>query len=102
MPENVKINYVQYGKGSKKNKGKSRPSGSSGGSVSSANARECGGSNVNAGEYPKHVRKGKKTHYIWTSVGGVENLDIRKVNHVKLQRQSAEAVEQRGIMRKCV
>ena len=35
MQETVKINYVQYGKGSKKKKGRSRPSGGSGGSSSS-------------------------------------------------------------------
>ena len=41
MPETMKINYVQYGKGSKKNKGKSRPNGSSGGGGSSVNTGEC-------------------------------------------------------------
>ena len=60
MQETAKGNYVQYGKGSKKNKGKSRPNGGSGGSGSSVNAGECGGSNVNAGEHPRHVAKGKK------------------------------------------
>ena len=37
MQETVKINYVQYRRGSKKNKGKSRPNGCSGGSGSSVN-----------------------------------------------------------------
>ena len=60
MQETMKINYVQYGKVSKKNKGKSSPSGSSGGGGSSVNAGECSGSNVNAGEHPKHIGKGKK------------------------------------------
>ena len=36
------------------------------------------------------------------SVGGVENLDIRKVNHAKLQRPSAEDVGLRDTTRRCV
>ena len=54
MQETAKVNYMQYGKGSKSKKYKPRPSGGSGSSV---NAEECSGSNVNAGE-PKY--KGKK------------------------------------------
>ena len=39
------------------------------------------------------LERARNHHYLWTSVGDVENLDIRKVNHAKLQRQSAETVE---------
>ena len=41
-------------------------------------------------------------HYLVISVGGVQNLDIRKVNSVRQWKQSAEAVEQRGTTRRCV
>ena len=57
MQDTAKVNYMQYGKGSKSKKCKPRPSGSSGGSSSSVNAEECSGSNANAGK-PKY--KGKK------------------------------------------
>ena len=39
MQETAKVNYVQYGKGTKKSKPKLRSSGSSGGSGGSGNAR---------------------------------------------------------------
>ena len=55
MQETVKVNYVQYGKGSKSKKCTPRTSGNSGGS--SVNAEEHSGSNASAGE-PKS--KGKK------------------------------------------
>ena len=54
MEETAKVNYMQYGKGSKSKKHKPRSNGNSGSSV---NAEECSGSNVNAGK-PKS--KGKK------------------------------------------
>ena len=58
MQETVKVNYVQYGKGSKSKKCKPRTSGNSGGGGGSiVNAEECSGSNTSAGE-PKS--KGKK------------------------------------------
>ena len=57
MRETAKVNYMQYGKGSKSKKCKPRTNGNSGGSGSSVNAEECSGSNANAGE-PKS--KGKK------------------------------------------
>ena len=79
MQETAKINYVQYGKGSKKNKGKARPNGSS------VNTGECGGSNFNAGEPQNTLGRAGNPHYPLASVEGVENLDIRKVNHVKLE-----------------
>ena len=41
-------------------------------------------------------------HYPMTSVGDVGNQDIRKVNSVKLWKPSADAVEQKGTMRRCV
>ena len=51
MQETAKVNYVHYGKGSKKGKSKPRPSGGSSGS---------GGSRVNAGNTGKPSGKGKK------------------------------------------
>ena len=44
----------------------------------------------------------KNPHYLQTSVRGVVNLDMRKVNHAKLQRQSAETVESKDTTRRCV
>ena len=41
-------------------------------------------------------------HYLLTSAGDVENLDIRKVNHANHQKQSAEVVEPKDTMRRCV
>ena len=41
-------------------------------------------------------------HYLLTSAGDVENLDIRKVNHAKQWKQSAEVVEPKDTMRRCV
>ena len=58
MQETAKVNYVQYGKGSKSKKCKPRTNGNSGSGGSSVNAEECSGSNVNACE-PKS--KGKKS-----------------------------------------
>ena len=40
MQKTAKVNYVQYGKGTKKSKPKQRSSGGSGGSGSSVNARK--------------------------------------------------------------
>ena len=58
MQETVKVNYVQYGKGSKGRKCKPKTSGNSGGGGSSASAEECSGSNASAGEAKS---KGKKS-----------------------------------------
>ena len=41
-------------------------------------------------------------HYLLTSAGDVENLDIRKVNHAKQRKQSAGIVEPKDTMRRCV
>ena len=57
MQETVKVNYMQYGKGSKSKKCKPKTSGNSGGGGSSVNAEECSGSNASAGEAKS---KGKK------------------------------------------
>ena len=50
MQETAKVNYIQYGKGTKKSKPKPRSSGGSGGSGSSVNARKL----------PKLTGKGRK------------------------------------------
>ena len=54
-------------------------------------------------EYPP-IRKEMEgnSHYLLTSAGDVENLDIRKVNHAKQWKQSAEVVESKKTMRRCV
>ena len=93
MQETVKINYVQYGKGSKKKKGRSRPSG---GSSSS------GGNSTNDGKPSNFKGNEGNPHYLLTSAGDVENLDIRKVTHAKQWKQSAEVVEPKNTMRRCV
>ena len=54
------------------------------------------------GNPQNQLEKVGKFHYLLTSVGDVENQDIRKVNTVKLWKQSAEAVEQKGTTRRCV
>ena len=97
MQETAKVNYVQYSKGSKKKKGRSRPSGSSGGSSSS-------GSNTTMDGKPSKLnRKWKETPTTYvTSAGDVENLNIRKVNHAKQWKQSAEVVEPKDTTRRCV
>ena len=41
-------------------------------------------------------------HYLLASVGDVENLNIRKVNHAKQRKQSAEVVEPKDTTRRCV
>ena len=41
-------------------------------------------------------------HYLLTSAGDVENLNTRKVNHAKQQKQSAEVVEPKDTMTRCV
>ena len=55
MQETAKIDYVQYGKGSKKKKGRPRPSGGSGHGSSS------GGNTTNDGKHSKFKRKWKET-----------------------------------------
>ena len=89
MHKTAKVNYVHYGKTSKKAKSKPRPSGSS-------------GSRVNAGNPRNPMERAEKFHYPLTSVGDVEKVGTKKVNLVKLRKQFAEAVEQRVIMRKHV
>ena len=54
------------------------------------------------GNPPNQLERVGKFHYPLISVGDVENQDIRKVNTVKLWKQSAEAVEQKGTMSRCV
>ena len=44
----------------------------------------------------------RKLHYTLTSVGDVEQKDIKRVNPVKLWNQCVETVEPRDIIRKCV
>ena len=55
MQETAKVNYVHYGKGSKKGKSKPRPSGGSGSSSGG------GGSRVNAGNTGKPSGKGTES-----------------------------------------
>ena len=54
MQKTAKVNYVHYGKGSKKGKSKPRPSGGSGSSSGGS------GNRVNAGNMRKPSGKGKK------------------------------------------
>ena len=50
---------------------------------------------------PNRLEKLGRFHYLMIYVGGVENLTTRKDNPVRPWRQSAEAVEQRGTLRRC-
>ena len=50
---------------------------------------------------PNRLEKVGRLHYLMIYVGDMENLDTRKVNPVRPWGQSAEAVEQRGTMRRC-
>ena len=52
MEETVKVKYVQYGMGSKKKKGRSRPNGSSGGSSSGVNTEKPSNSKGNGRKPP--------------------------------------------------
>ena len=54
------------------------------------------------GNPPNQLEKVGKFHYPLISVGDVGNQDTRKVNTVKLWKQSAEAVEQKCTTRRCV
>ena len=86
MQETTKVNYVHYGKGSKKVKSKPRPSGSGGSSSGGS------GSRVNAGNMGKPSGKGKKvplpTDICWRCV---------KARHQK--GQPCKAVE--AVCRNC-
>ena len=80
MQETVKVNYMQYGKGSKSKKCKPRTSDNSDSGASSVNAEECSGSYASAGE-PKS--KGKKpllpTDICWRC----EKQDTRKTRSAR-------------------
>ena len=94
MQETAKVNYVHYGKGSKKGKSKPRPSGGSGSSSGGSAAESILGTQQNL------LERVRKFHYPLTSVGDVEKAGIKKVNPVKLWKQCVETVEPRDIMRK--
>ena len=96
MQETARVNYVHYGKGSKKSRGKSRPSGSC--SSSSGGS----GSSVNIGKPSKPSGKVGKFHYPLTSVGDVAKGDTRKDIPVRQWKQFVEVMEQKDTMKKCV
>ena len=90
IQDTAKINYVQYGKGSKKGKLKSSGSKNSG---SSGNSGSTGGP-------PKSSGKGKESsipnrHLL----GDVAKADIRKDNLARQWKQCAGTVQ--DIMKKC-
>ena len=78
MQENAKVNYVHYGKGSKKGKAKSSGKGS-------AN----GGGSGSTGNPPNLVERVRKFHYQQTFAGDVVKIDIKKDNLVKQWKQCA-------------
>ena len=54
-------------------------------------------------EYPPIQKEMEgNSHYLLTSAGDVGNFNIRKVNHAKQLKQSAEVVEPKDTMRRCV
>ena len=81
MQKTAKVNYIQYGKGSKKGKAKSSGRGST-----------SGGSGGSSGKPSISSGKGKKVHYPQTFVGDVVKADIRRDNPVNQWRQSAGTV----------
>ena len=75
------MNYVQYGKGSKRGKPKSSGKGSTSG---------CGSGS--SGKPSKPSGKGRKTPLPLTFVGDVVKEDIRRGNLVNLWKQSVGTV----------
>ena len=75
MQETAKVNYIQYGKGSKRGKAKSNGKGpASGGS---------------SGKPPNPEERVGKFHYPQTFIGDMVKEDIRRGNHVNQWKQSA-------------
>ena len=91
MQETAKVNYIQYGKGSKR--GKQNPVEKAQQVVAVVAAVE---------KPPNPVERVRKFHYPQTFFGDVVKEDIRRVNIVKLWKQSAGTVPSRDIVRKCV
>ena len=81
MQETTKVNYIQYGKGSKKEKAKSSGKGSA----------NSGGSD-SAGKPPNPVKRVWKFHYLQTFAGDVVKADIRKENLTKQWKQCVGTV----------
>ena len=83
MQDTAKVNYVQYGKGSKKGKSKSSGSKNSGGSGNSGSALEA---------LPNPVERARKFHSRLTFAGDVAKADIRKDNLARQWKQCAGTV----------
>ena len=82
MQETAKVNYIQYGKGSKKEKTKS-----------SGKSKTSGGVVAAAVENPPDpVERVGKFHYTQTFVGDVVKAGIRRGSPVKQWKQSAGTV----------
>ena len=96
MQETAKVNYVHYGKGSKKERANQDPVVA----VAAVVVVVAAESMLERLENP--LERTRKFHYPLTSVGGVEKVDIRKVNPARQWKQFAGTVEPRDIMRKCV
>ena len=84
----MKINYVHYGKASKKAKKKQRPKMAAVAVVLAVAAAESMLETLQ-----NLLERARKFHYPLMSVGDVEKVGTRKVNLVKLWKQFAEAVE---------
>ena len=92
MQETAKVNYIQYGKGSKK--GKQNPV---------EKAQQVVVVVVAAVENPPvPVERVRKFHYPQTFVGDVVKEDIRKGNPVRQWKPSVGTVPYKDITRKCV
>ena len=81
IQETAKVNYIQYGKGSKKGKAKSSGRGSQ--VVAAVAALE---------NPPDPVERVRKFHYPQTFVGDVVKAGIRRGNSAKQWKQSAGTV----------
>ena len=93
MQETAKVNYVQYGKSSKK---KSKP----GKFQQHTASGSSGGSSGNAGNPSNMVERVRKFHYLQTFVGDVVKADTRKDRIVKLWKQCVGTVPSRDTLRR--
>ena len=93
MQDTVKVNYVQYGKSTKKKGKKSAQSGASGGNHRATEAME---------QVLNLVEKARNFHSCKTLATDVAKADTRKHRTAKLWMLCAEVVEKRDTLRKSV
>ena len=98
MQETVKVNYMQYGKGSKARNANPRPV-----ATVAVVAAVLVLKNATAA-MPVLVKpnpKARNPHYLWTSARGAEKQDTRKVRSARHLRLCAGIAESKGTTKKC-